>query len=1019
MSKLKLKYLVPAILVLVTVFIVGIIIYKDKNNKYSNVSVSNVSDSSFTITWSSNAKNAGELVYQSGSSWPIIFGHIGKQIFYDDRDIINDNSGQNTLLNGTPIYRYTHKVTINKLQPNTKYTVRIPEIIADQNLDIGEIKTKALITTLKTPNPAYGKVIGANNGDSILILHRNDLAEADNVSNTLSENYTYSFDLNVFDQITKATQLTGLLINENTLPEKVNFKRINFKPLEDIIYTRQKSTLLGENILTSTLAQSDPCQAGNASSYTTNNGINVRKLPSLSGSIAGGIQTGVSISVGVCAVDSAWGQLTSGNYQLDYVFMSNLTPSNNTGNTPPAPANPSNSGTTSSCSAQVSSYSVITASGINVHSDQSTSASTVVGGLPQGTIESICALNSQWGQIIGGPYDGRYVYLSNLALTNNQPQNPVITPPPPSSSNPPSSSSCSTGTSITANSGSSLNLRDGKSTSSNVLKVIQPGDMLCFESMDCNDSWGKVNYQSIEGYVYLPYTNAASVVGNGCNVTQPNTTNTQPSITPPETTNPNTGVINPPISPPQDNIDIAIRARSTNESINSIWAHTSEILLGNTDTRIVDVFKENGAGLCSVYGTTVSCDFRRLKAYNDFHTRSILTHEAYHMLQKSCTSEVYNSNPYSELGADYQATQEANGTPQDYLFQANGSSWVRAVEMSTIINNILFKKLPDLPSYVTVQNLYSCEATSISYISTHPEIKTVLGNIILYRFIQESTENHALRANFNPGNTNLNIKAKIFNNLLQPVFASQSNTVSTSGTYSVFVDSNLVSTQQVILQDGQSVVNIRVFNDLNGNGIKDPGEDYISNDNIKLSQTDTVISYNLSAGWNLINVPFLNIADKDFTASKFLASFQESNFDVTKVATFQNNKFVIYNQRDIGYGNDFNMSLGKAIFIFNNTNPGVLHLHGQLPESNVPIILNNGWNLVGNSFSNKQYDSQQVIDAMNNRNFVATNISAFANGLYNSVIYDNKQYYGNNFNITNTQGYFVLIQSGGGGIFTF
>jgi hypothetical protein len=221
--------------------------------------------------------------------------------------------------------------------------------------------------------------------------------------------------------------------------------------------------------------------------------------------------------------------------------------------------------------------------------------------------------------------------------------------------------------------------------------------------------------------------------------------------------------------------------------------------------------------------------------------------------------------------------------------------------------------------------------------------------------------------------------------------------------YFTLSDKNASQSYQYYIDENVSTIYI----DENLNGIFDEGEEVIDRDSLSLNEE--ALQYSLQEGWNLISIPMLdtNYSDSSFIAQDIL----DAGATVVHVAKFTSGKFIIdsYRAGEVNISNKFNLTPGEGIFVFTNIRK-TMEIKGKRITSPNPIVLENGWNLVG--FSG--YDSlttDSVFDSANAKNLQLTTISQFENGIYSSVVQDEDTRFGNSFNIVDKRGYFIRVES--------
>jgi hypothetical protein len=251
--------------------------------------------------------------------------------------------------------------------------------------------------------------------------------------------------------------------------------------------------------------------------------------------------------------------------------------------------------------------------------------------------------------------------------------------------------------------------------------------------------------------------------------------------------------------------------------------------------------------------------------------------------------------------------------------------------------------------------------------------------------------------------------------------STQGFNIEESGRYVVFQDGDRVTETEIVVED--DAVEVRLFEDTNGNGIKDEGENFIENySEISISREASVKEYLIDSGWNLINLPLIDtrVDNPIRTAADLITHWNEQSAEITHIARYRGGQFDIYSLREDGTSFDTNFDIipGEALFVLNTTSQVRLTFSGNEFEESVPVQLSNGWNLVGIVAPNTDYDSEGVLNALSDQGFDASTISQFENGLYESVISDEDVIFGNNFNVIDKRGYFIRVESGGDNQFT-
>lgn len=228
------------------------------------------------------------------------------------------------------------------------------------------------------------------------------------------------------------------------------------------------------------------------------------------------------------------------------------------------------------------------------------------------------------------------------------------------------------------------------------------------------------------------------------------------------------------------------------------------------------------------------------------------------------------------------------------------------------------------------------------------------------------------------------------------------------GTYQIVVP-GYKNVQLAVLNNK---VSIKYFGDKNSNGIKDSSEDYIDPKTftISVSKLTDLTTYTINTGWNLIA---LNFVSKDFSkASDLIKEMNNQGVGAVQISKYDNGNWVhlVYRINEEGnaevFGNDFNLVPGEGYFIRSIGN-GVVVLKGQKFTSSVPLSLDIGWNLTA-ILSPIDYTANSFITKCIADGAGCTTISRFDSGVYDSVVKFDDKFFGNNFDIQDTEGYFVL-----------
>ncbi|KKQ34270.1 MAG: hypothetical protein US52_C0065G0005 [candidate division WS6 bacterium GW2011_GWA2_37_6] len=246
---------------------------------------------------------------------------------------------------------------------------------------------------------------------------------------------------------------------------------------------------------------------------------------------------------------------------------------------------------------------------------------------------------------------------------------------------------------------------------------------------------------------------------------------------------------------------------------------------------------------------------------------------------------------------------------------------------------------------------------------------------------------------------------KSFDHLVSSVKAVENLSAKEPGEYQVLGARGENISNRAIIIDRDNV-EIRLFNDNNKNGVKDDDEDYLEHvKNFKISKVSDVEKLQLSSGWNSVH---LYLIDEKYTkASSLLNELNDAGADIVHIAAYKSGSWSIYTQRegeDV-FSNDYYIEPGTGIFIFSREISQIT-LSGKTYEEKVPIVLEHGWNLVGSNGLDG-IDSIELFNSLKNKNIEIGVISDYDSGMYQSIVFENDQVYGNSLKLFKNKGYFI------------
>lgn len=157
----------------------------DVNNTPREVEITNLGDSSFTVTWYTDNKTVGKVKIVEDT-----------KVFYDDRDSPTTADSKK---------RNTHIVSIKSLSSLKEYPFLILSEDVEYKNGSANYTTKTLSTkkTLSSPKPVYGSLKvdkGTSGGVIVKIVSGKDKGDFLPLSTYSTDNGSYTFDLsNIID----------------------------------------------------------------------------------------------------------------------------------------------------------------------------------------------------------------------------------------------------------------------------------------------------------------------------------------------------------------------------------------------------------------------------------------------------------------------------------------------------------------------------------------------------------------------------------------------------------------------------------------------------------------------------------------------------------------------------------------------------------------------------------------------------------------------------------------------------
>jgi hypothetical protein len=175
-----------------------------KNIEPQNVQITNVSDTSFTVTWQTNDKATGAIFVSAGNPKPASY--------FDERD-----------KQGKMNQYENHSVTIRDALPDTAYKFRLLSDGKNYPVNNGEL-TVTTGKTLGVPKdsigPAYGSIKTADDKPAAGSLVYLSFDESQTLSTIVSESGSWLIPINLI----RTTNLQSTFVPDDTRPMKITVK---------------------------------------------------------------------------------------------------------------------------------------------------------------------------------------------------------------------------------------------------------------------------------------------------------------------------------------------------------------------------------------------------------------------------------------------------------------------------------------------------------------------------------------------------------------------------------------------------------------------------------------------------------------------------------------------------------------------------------------------------------------------------------------------------------------------------
>jgi len=189
-------------LIILTISIFAIRFVTEPSVVPENVRLTNLTDQSFNLSWTTkDTVTTGAVYVLQNSNFDPILSRFSAKKYYDTRDDLQANwYGEYTRQK-----LFTHYVEVNGLTPETKYTFRIEtgNFLYDVSNQLGSDTVSTYITpeTNTSPSPIYGRIMRADEinpqmGALVYLTLKNDTDKYSNqVSTVTNYNGSYTLDL--------------------------------------------------------------------------------------------------------------------------------------------------------------------------------------------------------------------------------------------------------------------------------------------------------------------------------------------------------------------------------------------------------------------------------------------------------------------------------------------------------------------------------------------------------------------------------------------------------------------------------------------------------------------------------------------------------------------------------------------------------------------------------------------------------------------------------------------------------
>jgi hypothetical protein len=1051
--------------ILLIAIIVAILSSRDAQMSVRDVEITNLTDTAFTVTWVSDSPYVGQIAYQEGDGyWPAFFAQADKKFARDDRDIELAQDATYVLRAEGAKERYTHHVTVRDLKPNTKYAFRIAGAINGHDTRFPYIYTRELITDLNTPDPAYGKVeLGRENPNLDYIVLANLLGSDRGLSSTyLTSNNTYSFDLHTFQTEYKKSDVLGIKVTGPGVNSYTELGLIDYTPLNTIVVKKDEeqpqatASVLGLQsgesarpvqcscpaggqgyILNSEWEKFALTYSGNCSKARTGFTANDTNHPPILKCEGGSVSTdspSYSNTADLTGMECTLGKSEPSEGGCDgsgpYLCLACPALGDNVGrcgfNTNvcdpsiatrprtglPAPTVPTQpSGTISAVPEETA-----TGAGVTTPNDGSEATFQFAELTQLCTAEAGKPLLMAPSQMLGDCANVKSAGFQNCQADANTifivfPSAPIM-----------SSYKVARGQ-IDKLGKLGTRCQGVQAPSEPQVDAYVPEFGVCnAETYFYGSAPRPIDIKSADMLPTDPANYAMTSFDNSEFCFHQATEKIQRHCNPGYHRDGGNCVINDATQEVKYYETVPFVKVGDKAYRSSVSAACSEVILNSTNDETINGFESvNPDGTFKrTFHTMAGCDNFSTQLVLQVATAAVPQAQSFFLYFQPtqnrliCSSQsgqgtvirTYSSGGECITGLNDECS--SRGFPAPTAGECKGAGKVYFIN-DTTRKDMRCQFLPETAA--TGEEMSSFDACVVKLTSECTRFNGTLDSAASTCKYESSGLIPAVIAQESPASRGAVLGA-----------ASQEGfEASESGRYAFFRDGERIGEQDVIVSEGE--VKIELFEDTNGNGSRDGSEKFIEDySKITIAREASIETFNLSAGWNLINIPMIDTRTSDTikTAEDLIDYWngQNAGVTITNVARYRNGQFQIFSKRESGnsYSPDFNLIPGEALFVLNRGVSAQLTFSGNKFTEGVPLKLSNGWNLVGimQSQGASQINSEDVLKKMSTQGIKGEIISQFENGNYQSVISKDNSLFGNNFNIADKRGYFIKVTDGGG-----